>query len=69
VLTEEPLPHGFAMALLGEIQVHCFSYLDAPVAAVGSTTTPAIPLNSTLEQAAIPNAEKVRVALQNLLNY
>ncbi|MFZ4060024.1 MAG: alpha-ketoacid dehydrogenase subunit alpha/beta [Bacteroidia bacterium] len=69
VLTEEPLPHGFAMALLGEIQAHCFSYLDAPVAAVGSTTTPAIPLNSTLEQAAIPNAEKVRVALQNLLNY
>jgi 2-oxoisovalerate dehydrogenase E1 component len=69
VLTEEPLPHSFAMALVGEIQTHCFPYLDAPIASVGSANTPAIPLNSTLEQAAIPNAEKVRVALQNLLLY
>jgi len=69
VLTEEPLPHSFAMALAGEIQTHCFSYLDAPIATVGSANTPAIPLNSTLEYAAIPNGEKVRVALQNLLLY
>ncbi|MBM3171004.1 MAG: tungsten formylmethanofuran dehydrogenase [Bacteroidetes bacterium] len=69
VLTEEPLPHSFAMALVGEIQMQCFSYLDAPIAAVGSANTPAIPLNSTLEQAAIPNAEKVGRALQNLLAF
>ena len=69
VLTEEPLPHSFAMALVGEIQMQCFSYLDAPISAVGSANTPAIPLNSILEHAAIPNAEKVGKALENLLNY
>lgn len=69
VLTEEPLPHSFAMALAGEIQAHCFLDLDAPIATVGSANTPAIPLNSTLEAAAIPNAEKVRTALESLLRY
>ncbi len=69
VLTEEPLPHSFAMALAGEIQSNCFQDLDAPIATVGSANTPAIPLNSTLEAAAIPNAEKVRTAIETLLRY
>lgn len=69
ILTEEPLPHSFAMALAGEIQSNCFQDLDAPIATVGSANTPAIPLNSTLEAAAIPNAEKVRTAIDTLLRY
>ena len=41
----------------------------APVMAIGSENMPAIPLNSTLEAAMIPNAEKVKVKLQQLIGY
>lgn len=69
VLVEESLPHSFGMALTGEIQKACFAYLDAPVASVGSENLPAIPLNSILEEAMIPNAQKVAAALQELLDF
>jgi 2-oxoisovalerate dehydrogenase E1 component len=69
VLTEEVLKNSFAEALAGRIQKQCFQYLDAPVDALGSATTPAIPLNSTLEHTLLPNADKVALAIENLLNY
>jgi 2-oxoisovalerate dehydrogenase E1 component len=34
---------------------------------LGSANTPAIPLNSTLEAALLPNAEKVKAKLLELL--
>jgi len=43
--------------------------LDAPVAVIGSESTPAIPLNSTLEAALLPSADKVAKAMQALLAY
>lgn len=69
VVTEEPLKNSFAMSLVGAVQDECFEQLDAPVMAIGSENMPAIPLNSTLEFAMIPNAEKVKVKLQQLLDY
>jgi 2-oxoisovalerate dehydrogenase E1 component len=57
------------MSLVGAIQNECFEQLDAPVMAIGSENMPAIPLNSVLEIAMIPNAEKVKVKLQQLLDY
>jgi len=69
VVTEEPLKNSFAMSLVGAIQEECFEKLDAPVMAIGSENMPAIPLNSTLEAAMIPNAEKVKVKLQQLIGY
>jgi 2-oxoisovalerate dehydrogenase E1 component len=69
VLTEEVLKNSFAEALAGRIQKQCFQYLDAPVESLGSATTPAIPLNSTLEHTLLPNADKVGVAIGNLLAY
>jgi 2-oxoisovalerate dehydrogenase E1 component len=45
------------------------SKLDAPVRTFGSVDMPAIPLNSTLEAAMIPSAEKVRQAMDELLAY
>lgn len=69
VLTEEPVHNSFAQALAGRISSECFQYLDAPVKVVGSECLPAIPLNSTLEKAMIPNAEKVSVAINELLSY
>jgi 2-oxoisovalerate dehydrogenase E1 component len=55
--------------LAGLIQEYCFESLDAPVRVLGSENLPAIPLNSTLEQAMLPNAEKVKQAVVDLLNY
>jgi 2-oxoisovalerate dehydrogenase E1 component len=69
VITEEPVNNSFAQALAGRISSFCFEYLDAPVQVVGSENLPAIPLNSTLEQTMIPNADKVSKALLQLLNY
>jgi 2-oxoisovalerate dehydrogenase E1 component len=43
--------------------------LDAPVRTIGSVDMPAIPLNSTLEAAMIPSAEKVGAVLGELLAY
>ncbi len=69
VLTEEPVHNSFAQALAGRISSACFQYLDAPVQVVGSEVLPAIPLNSTLEHTMIPNAEKVTIAVNELLAY
>ncbi|MBI3502762.1 MAG: tungsten formylmethanofuran dehydrogenase [Bacteroidetes bacterium] len=69
VVTEEPPQNSFAQALAGFIAEKCFESLDAPVRIIGSENLPAIPLNSTLEAAMLPNAEKVAKAMEELLNY
>jgi 2-oxoisovalerate dehydrogenase E1 component len=69
VVTEEPVNNSFARSLVGMIQEKCFKYLDAPVMVIGSENLPAIPLNSTLEQTMIPSAEKVKLKIEELLNY
>jgi 2-oxoisovalerate dehydrogenase E1 component len=69
VVTEEPALNTFATALSGIIQQNCFEQLDAPVRVIGSENMPAIPLNSTLEATMLPNADKVQVALKDLLAY
>lgn len=69
VVTEEPANNSFAQALAGKISESCFEHLDAPVKTYGSINTPAIPLNSTLEQTMLPNADKVKEELAALLNY
>lgn len=69
VVTEEPAMNTFATALSGIIQQNCFEQLDAPVRVIGSENLPAIPLNSMLEATMLPNADKVQVALKDLLAY
>ncbi len=69
VLTEEPREKSFAMSLAGMIQEECFEYLDAPVKTVGSENLPAIGLNSELEKAFLPSAEKVEKVIRELLDY
>lgn len=67
VLTEEQQYNSFAEALAGRISRHCFSSLDAPVEILGTIYIPAIPMNQHLEQAALPNSEKVKAAISRLL--
>lgn len=69
VVTEEPTNNSFARSLAGLIQENCFKYLDAPVMVIGSENMPAIPLNSTLEFTMIPNVDKVRLKIEELLKY
>ncbi len=68
VLTEEQQNNSFAEALAGRISNNCFKSLDAPVSVLGALNLPAVPMNMLLEQAMLPNAEKVVVALKQLLN-
>ena len=69
VVTEEPTNNSFARSLAGMIQEKCFKMLDAPVMVIGSENMPAIPLNSTLEFTMIPNADKVKAKMEELMKY
>ena len=69
VLTEEPVANSFAQALSGRIAKECFEDLDAAPQVIGSVELPAIPLNESMEQEVLPNAEKVSAALGTLLDY
>jgi len=69
VLTEEQQNNSFAEALAGRISRHCFQWLDAPVDVLGSLNLPAVPLNVGLEDAMLPNPQKLVKALAALFNY
>jgi 2-oxoisovalerate dehydrogenase E1 component len=67
VLTEEQQNNSFAEALAGRISKNCFQSLDAPVEVLGALNLPAVPMNMGLEQAMLPDAEKVALVLNQLL--
>lgn len=69
LVTEESCEASFTLGLAARIQENCFEYLDAPIMTLGSIDTPAIPLNSNLEREILPNADKVRQKLEQLLGY
>ena len=68
ILTEEQQNNSFAEALSGRISKACFKFLDAPVEVLGALDLPAVPMNIVLEQAMLPNAEKVTERIKSLLN-
>jgi 2-oxoisovalerate dehydrogenase E1 component len=69
VVTEEQVNGSYAQSIAARIQEQCFESLDAPVRTIGAENLPAIPLNEVLEKTMIPNVEKVKTAIENLLNY
>lgn len=69
IVTEEPKSNSFAQSIAGRIVENCFEYLDAPVKVIGALDTPAIPLNETLEKTVLPNPDKVRIIIDELLAY
>ena len=69
VLTEEQLRNSFAEAVACRISQTCFYQLDAPVMTLGAMDLPAVPMNVILEQAMLPNVEKVEAAIQRLLSF
>ena len=69
VLTEEQQTNSFAEALAGRISHAVFKWLDAPVEVLGAANVPAIPLNMELENAVLPNKEKVSEKIKILFGY
>lgn len=69
VLTEEQQNNSFAEALSGRISKECFQFLDGPVEVLGALNLPAVPMNIVLENAMLPNANKVGEVIIKLLNY
>ncbi|HEX6334145.1 MAG TPA: thiamine pyrophosphate-dependent enzyme [Flavisolibacter sp.] len=67
VLTEEQQNNSFAEALAARISKNCFRWLDAPVEVLGAMNLPAVPLNTGLEAAMLPDAAKTASALKSLL--
>lgn len=68
ILTEEQQNNSFAEALAGRISKACFQWLDAPVEVMGAMNLPAVPMNTILEQAMLPSAEKVSERIEQLLS-
>jgi 2-oxoisovalerate dehydrogenase E1 component len=69
LVTEEQITHSVMQSIAGVIGSECFSYLDAPVKIIGAADIPAIPINIKLEKEVLPTAEKLRKAIDDLLNY
>ena len=69
ILTEEQQNNSFAEALAGRISKECFQFLDVPVEVLGALNLPAVPMNVVLENAMLPNEEKVSKVINKLLNY
>ncbi len=69
ILTEEQQNNSFAEALAGRISKECFTNLDAAVEVMGALNLPAVPMNTSLEKAMLPTAEKVVKRIKSLLSY
>ncbi|MBM3917257.1 MAG: tungsten formylmethanofuran dehydrogenase [Sphingomonadales bacterium] len=69
IVTEETTENSFSLGIAGRLQKSCFGQLDAPIQIVASIDAPAVPLNSALEAAMLPNAQKVAEAISILINY
>ncbi len=58
---------GLGGEIAAQIQEEAFDYLDAPIARVGAPFSP-VPFSPVLEQAYIPNADRIVAEVDKLLN-
>jgi 2-oxoisovalerate dehydrogenase E1 component len=68
VVHEDKVFGGFGGEVAGIISEEAFEYLDAPVRRVGSTFTP-VGFNRILENAILPNLERIKTAATELLEF
>ena len=68
VAHEAVLTAGFGGEIAARIADIAFQYLDAPVRRVAAFDSPT-PFAPTLEQAVLPNAEKIQAAVRELCNF
>lgn len=67
LLTEEALNNSMMEAFGARISKNCFKHLDAAVEIMGSLDLPAVPINLILEKEMLPNAEKLSLKINDLL--
>jgi pyruvate/2-oxoglutarate/acetoin dehydrogenase E1 component len=65
---EDSLTAGFGAEIAALIAQNCFEYLDGPVKRVGALNAP-VPYSPPLENAVLPNEQKILVALEELAAY
>jgi 2-oxoisovalerate dehydrogenase E1 component len=65
VAHEDNITQGFGAEIAAFIAENCFMNLDAPIMRLGGTDTP-IPYHPALEEAALPNEEKIYAKLKQL---
>ncbi|MBN2347267.1 MAG: 2-oxoisovalerate dehydrogenase [Bacteroidales bacterium] len=68
VVHEDKVFSGFGAEIAAQITELAFEYLDGPVRRVGSTFTP-VGFNRILEKAILPNTDKIKEAMKNILDY
>ena len=68
VVHEEKTFSAFGAEVAGVIADEAFEHLDGPVKRVGATFTP-VGFNRILEKAILPNAEKIKQAVVEMLEY
>jgi 2-oxoisovalerate dehydrogenase E1 component len=68
VIHEDTLTGGFGAEIVALIAKNCFEYLDAPVVRVAALDLP-IPYSPPLEDAVLPNKQKILHALEQLAGY
>lgn len=68
VAHEDTLTAGYGGEIVARIVKNCFTYLDAPVMRVAALDTP-VPYAPALEEAMLPNKEKILSALEELIAY
>ncbi|MCX6121615.1 MAG: dehydrogenase E1 component subunit alpha/beta [Ignavibacteriales bacterium] len=68
VIHEDTLTGGFGAEIAALISTNCFEYLDAPVVRIAALDTP-IPYSPPLEDAVLPNKQKILAALERLARY
>ena len=68
VVHEDKVFSGFGAELSATISEEAFEYLDGPIMRVGSIFTP-VGFNRILEQAVLPNTQKIEKAMKELLDY
>lgn len=68
VAHEASLTGGFGGEIAARIADKAFEYLDAPIKRVAAYDSPT-PFAPTLEKAVLPNAEKLKNAVEELLSY
>ncbi len=69
IVTEEQQNNSFTEALSHRIYHQCFQFLDAPIEVFGSLNLPAVPINLSSESAMLPNVEKIKNRIKQLLQY
>ena len=68
IVHEDKVFSGFGAELSATIMEQAFEFLDGPVRRVGSAFTP-VGFNRILEAAILPNTQKIKDAMIDIINY